>query len=285
MRFFAPPTAAGTSALRIQLCYLWRHRRLARLDQPRLLTEWIQHRKLHDRNPRLPLMADKVLVKAEVAKLLGERWVVPILWRGATLPTIPAWPFPYVVKSRHGSQQVQIVRNDADHRVAVKRSRAWMKQCYGAWLDEWLYGSIPRGILVESYIGTGEALPVDYKLFVFGGEVRFVQVHLDRAGNHRWIVFDRGWKRVSPATPDPDPPAPTTLPQMIAAAERLGAGFPFVRADFYEVDGQPVFGELTFYPGSGLEKVEPLRLDLQMGMLWAAASAADWTEAALRLTA
>lgn len=285
MRFLSPPTPAGTSALRIQLCYLWRHRRLARLDRPRLLTEWIQHRKLHDRNPRLPIMADKVRAKEEVAKTLGERWIVPTLWRGSALPNMPAWPFPYVVKSRHGSQQVQIVRNDADHQVAVKRSRSWMKQSYGEWLDEWLYGGIPRGILVEAFIGTDETLPIDYKLFVFGGTVSYIQVHLDRAGNHRWIVLDRRWKRVSPATPDADPPPPTTLLQMIAAAERLGAGLPFVRADFYEVDRQPVFGELTFYPGSGLEKVEPLRLDLKMGLLWAAALAAEWAEPAIRLTA
>jgi hypothetical protein len=72
---------------------------------------------------------------------------------------------------------------------------------------------------------------------------------------------------------------------MITAAERLGAGLSFVRADFYEVAHQPLFGELTFYPGSGLERVEPLRLDLEMGMLWAAALAADWSEPAARLTA
>jgi hypothetical protein len=268
-------TPVGTSRLRIQICYLWRHRRLARLGQPQLLTEWIQHRKLHDRDPRLPILADKVQAKIEVAAALGERWIVPTLWRGSVLPDVPAWPFPYVVKSRHGSQQVQIVRNEADHRIAVTRSRAWMKSGYGAWLDEWLYSEIPRGLLVEPFIGTGDALPVDYKLFVFGGRVSHVQVHLDRAGMHRWIVFDRQWRRASPATPDPDPPPPATLAQMIVAAERLGAGFPFVRADFYEVGGQPLFGELTFYPGSGLEHVEPAALDLEMGCLWAAALATD----------
>ncbi len=278
MRFDAPPATDRTSALRIRLCYLWRHHRLARLDPPRLLTEWIQHRKLHDRNPWLPVMADKLRAKEEVAKSLGATWVVPTLWRGTALPALPAWPFPYVVKSRHGSQQVAIVRNASDHRIAVKRSRRWMKRQYGAWLDEWLYSQIPRGLLVEPFIGTGSILPVDYKLFVFGGVVSFIQVHLDRGGNHRWIVFDRSWQRVSPATPDADPPPPRTLPRMIAAAERLGAGFSFVRADFYEINGQPLFGELTFYPGSGLEIVAPPSLDRAMGTLWTAAEAADRRE-------
>ena len=285
MRFLPPPTPAGTSPLRIQICYLWRHGRIARLRRPQLLTEWIQHRKLHDRDARLPLMADKVRAKTEVAASLGERWVIPTLWRGSALPSVPSWSFPYVVKSRHGSQQVQIVRNDADHRVAVRRSRAWMKQSYGAWLDEWLYGQIPRGILVEPFIGPGDALPVDYKLFVFGGVVSFIQVHLNRGGEHHWIVMDRCWRRASAASLHPDPSQPTTLPQMIKAAERLALGFAFVRADFYEVEGQPMFGELTFYPGSGLEKVEPLSLDREMGMLWTAAQDADWAELELKLTA
>ena len=53
----------GSSRLRIHLTYWWRHRRLAQLATPMLFTEWVQHRKLHDRDPRLPVLADKVTVK------------------------------------------------------------------------------------------------------------------------------------------------------------------------------------------------------------------------------
>ena len=81
------------------------------------------------------------------------------------------------------------------------------------------------------------------------------------------------WLRVSPASADPDPQPPATLGQMVAAAETLARDFDFVRADFYEVDGRPLFGELTFYPGSGLERVEPAALDEIMGRLWTEAGA------------
>jgi len=272
-RFPGPPTPVGSSSFRIQLTYWWRHRRLARLARPLLLTEWIQHRKLNDRDPRLPALADKVRVKAHVAKRLGSRWVTRSLWRGVRLPEEPAWDFPYVVKARHGCQQTMVVRSAADHAVAVTASRRWMAQAYGGWLDEWLYGEIERGLLIEPYIGDADVLPVDYKIFVFGGRARFIQVHLGRASDHRWIVLDRDWRRVSPATRDANPPRPASLAAMLLAAERLSDDFPFVRADFYEIAGQPRFGELTFYPGSGLEKVEPLRLDLLMGLLWSDAVA------------
>ena len=39
---------------------------------------------------------------------------------------------------------------------------------------------------------------------------------------------------------------------MIEAAETLiGQGWPFVRVDFYEIDDEPKFGELTSYPNAG----------------------------------
>lgn len=280
----SPPTAPGSSELRVQLTYWWRHRRLAQLEKPMLFTEWVQHRKLYDRDPRLPRLADKVRVKTFVAVRLGNDYVTPTLWEGTSLPAEPPCPFPYVVKSRHGCGHTAVVRSAAEHEEAMQRSERWMRQSYGAWLDEWLYGEIERGLLIEPFIGEGRALPVDYKIFIFGGEARFIQVHLDRGGDHRWIVFDREWRRVSEATDDPDPAPPTSLTEMMAAAERLAESFCFVRVDFYEVEGRPRFGELTFYPGSGLEPVKPARLDLLMGLLWSAALP-RWLEPAAALVA
>ena len=248
-----------------------------------LFTEWVQHRKLHDRDPRLPRLADKLQAKEFVTDRLGSDWVTPTLWRGKRLPEQAAWDFPYVVKSRHGCGHTAVVRNHADHGQAVALSKRWMGRTYGAWLDEWLYGEIGRGLLVEPFIGQGPALPIDYKVFVFRGVARFVQVHLGRGdGAHRWIVFDRDWKRVSLPSADPDPLPPASLQEMLRASERLAEGFCFVRTDFYEVEGQARFGEMTFYPGSGLERVKPPRLDLHMGLLWSA-SLPGWLETASRL--
>ena len=48
-------------------------------------------------------------------------------------------------------------------------------------------------------------------------------------------------------------------------AECLAEGMPFVRADFYEVAGELYFGEMTFYPGSGMEEFDPERWDAELG--------------------
>ena len=80
-----------------------------------------------------------------------------------------------------------------------------------------------------------------------------MQVHLERETRHRWIVMDRDWHRVSAPTSESDPAPPSSLSRMLAAAETLATGFDFVRVDFYEIARQPLFGEMTFYPGSGLD--------------------------------
>ncbi len=273
----APAVTASSdllARLRIAATYAWRHHRLPRIAQPERFTEFVQQRKLLDRNPLLPLCSDKVAVKQWVADRIGQHWITPTVWQGTALPLQPLWPRPFVVKSRHGCNQRAFVRTaDDDWQAICRRSEHWLKQPYGRWLDEWAYAHIPRGILVEPFIGTNGVLPLDYKLYVFGGKVACVQVHLDRETRHRWMLFTPAWQRLSAPTSDPDPAAPHSLGPMIAAAEVLGQGFDFVRVDFYEVDGRPRFGETTFYPGSGLDPFDPPDLDLMLGRLWAEARA------------
>lgn len=52
---------------------------------------------------------------------------------------------------------------------------------------------------------------------------------------------------------------------MVILAEKLSFGFPFVRVDFYEVNGAVFFGELTFFPGCGAEEFNPEEWDTTLG--------------------
>jgi len=263
------PAVAAGALVRVHLAYWWRHRRWLSLRAPQRFTELVQHRKLFDRTPHLPPLIDKIAVKRFVADRLGPEWLTPTLWSGDALPERPPWPRPFVVKSRHGCNQHRFVRSGDEDWGAIRRAAAgWMRSDYGRWLDEHGYRGVTRGLMVEPFVGDGHVLPLDYKLFVFHGRVAFIQVHLDREDDHRWLVFDRDWQRVSPRSDDADPPPPGSLDRMIAGAETLGRDLDFVRVDLYECDGQPRFGELTFYPGSGLHAVEPPALDFAMGALW-----------------
>lgn len=261
--------------LRLHLLYLIRHQRRVNLVDPATLTALIQWRKLHDRDARLPQLIDKLTAKYHAAEVLGQDWITPTLWSGTRLPEQPLWPTPFVVKSRHGCNQRHFIRTGQEdwHAIRADADR-WMRRDYGKWLDEWGYRHVPRGLIVEPFVGQNNVLPIDYKLFVFGGKVTHIQVHLDRETAHHWMVFDRNWTRLSRPVPEGDPPPPASLSEMMRGAEALARNFDFVRADFYEISGKPRFGELTFYPGSGLCKVDPPWLDAEWGRLWLEAIAA-----------
>ncbi|MDG6078606.1 hypothetical protein E3U23_05290 [Erythrobacter litoralis] len=251
----------------MSLTYLWRHGRLPDLKNPKRFTELVQRRKLVDRDPRMPLLVNKVTAKTVASRLFGEDWTIPTIWTGTTLPTEPDWLFPVIVKASHGCNQNVICHDCADLERARKHINRWPAKSYGLWLDEWAYRSVPRGLIVEPYLGEGPILPVDYKIYVFSGVAALIQVHVERNSNHRWILFDREWNQISQLN-EASVPAPQNLDSMISNAERIAEGFDFARVDFYEIDGKPKFGEVTFYPGSGLDPFEPAALDEKIGELW-----------------
>ncbi|MGO9947118.1 MAG: ATP-grasp fold amidoligase family protein [Steroidobacteraceae bacterium] len=149
----------------------------------------------------------------------------------------------------------------------------WQSRRYGAEWGEWLSGAIRPALLVEPFIGELCELPVDYKLWTFGGKVRMVQAATDRYSELKCTMFDTNWDRlpvkIAAYPSDPRPiPKPLSLNQMIEAAEILAEDLPFVRIDFYEVGNVPKFGEMTFYPGAGIDGFDPLEWDFKLGKLW-----------------
>ena len=54
---------------------------------------------------------------------------------------------------------------------------------------------------------------------------------------------------------------------MVELAEKLSEGIKFVRVDFYELDGNTYFGEMTFFPGCGYEEFTPEEWDYKLGQL------------------
>jgi hypothetical protein len=254
---------------RVAATFLWRHWRLPRLSKPRNYNEWVQWRKLNDRDVEFAMLTDKLHAKALASKLVGSSFIIPTLWQGDKLPNSPPWPMPFIVKANHGCRQFVVVRSMEDWRVAQRAAPRWLKNAYGHWLDEWHYRAAKRILLVEPFIGPAIGLPVDYKVFVFGGTAQFVQVHLGRGGNHRWAQFDRNFRQVSSSTKDAIA-RPERLDEMLEAAERIAVGRDHLRVDFYEAKGRLWFGELCLFPGSGLDRFDPPDLDETFGKFWTA---------------
>jgi len=248
--------------------------RLPKLIFPKSFNEKILHRRLFDRDSRIPNLIDKAKIKDFVRQQLGDEWITPSLYEGEDLPPLAErnWPVPFVVKATHGSHMNAFVRSPTDMTGETWREieasiKKWKAEDYG----RWPYTIMQKWILVEPFIGNGDP-PADYKIFVFGGHAHYIQVDLDRFGIHKRVLFDRDWNK-QPFTyrypsDDREVERPSSLDSMIEAAETLGRDFSFVRVDFYEIDQMPRFGEMTFFPHSGLARFHPDEYDFRLGALW-----------------
>ena len=261
---------------RIRAAFLRGHRRLPDLDNPKTFSELVQWRKLNGlaTDPRFSIYADKVKVKEIVASTLGPEWITPTLWSGKTLPDALDWPMPFVIKANHAAGRNHFVRTPADRDAPDLQvlTQCWLADTHYPHLLETHYDRIDPQLLVEPIIGADGVSPDDFKLFVFGGRVEFIQVDLGRFSAHRRVFYDRDWRRCAFGYEYPlyegDVPRPGSLERMIEGAEVLARGFDFVRLDFYDLDGEPRFGEATFAPESGFGRFRPAAMDAAVGALW-----------------
>lgn len=111
----------------------------------------------------------------------------------------------------------------------------------------------------------------DYKFFCFNGKVKFFKVDFGRFVEHHANYYSPEGELLvfGEQGLEPDPSYPIELPdnlkEMISLAERLSNNKPFLRVDFYNVNGKIYFGELTFYPASGFGKWTPDKADEMIG--------------------
>lgn len=261
------------TSLKIQ--HIIRNGRRLDLKNPKTLTDKIQYRKIYDNNPLLAICSDKVLAKDYVAERIGSEYVIPTLWHGKSLPPRAQrnWARPYILKANHMSGGNTFIRPDdqVDWDAVEALADRWMKTSYRPDLFERHYDQIDRQLLVEPLIGEGCFLN-DYKFHVFHGKVKFIAAYSGRGDDPRAYITSPEWEAMDcrDYTPWPDtpPPPPSSLKQMVEIAEILGRDFCYVRVDLYENDGAPLFGEMTFMPGSGYRGFKPHSYDEHFGSFW-----------------
>ncbi len=264
------------SRQRVQMTYLKCFRRFPNLKHPKTFSEKIQVRKLFDHNPLLALCADKIAVKDYIRERIGIDLVIPTLFTGNQLPPIAdrTWKRPFVIKATHGSgMNIFVHTASAINWSAIQdRMIEFLAFDYSRASVELFYSHIPRRIIVEPFLSDDGELPLDYKLFVFGGRTEMIQIDTGRLTAHRRVFYDPKWNRLDLTYGFPIEPKriekPATLDRMIETAAILGKPFPFVRIDFYEVSGKCYFGEMTFTPEGGFVKFNPKEKDAELGAMW-----------------
>ena len=134
-------------------------------------------------------------------------------------------------------------------------------------------------IVNEDYVMTlhVEAKPSkdlkDYKFFCFNGEPRYCQVISDRNTDEKIDFYDMHWKRLVGLVGLNDKvhnseyaiPCPESFEDMKQMASLLAKSIPFSRIDFYEINHQAYFGEITFFPATGFGNFNPREWNVKMG--------------------
>ena len=282
--------------------------RLWRTRNPSTFRDKVRYKMLRDHRTLVVTFADKAAVRDYVARVVGEQY----LPRAYAIVTDPAelldvaLPAAYVVKPTHGSGAAIVVSEHApgDARLpsepgnwvyrhvrpehasrgdVIRIAQGWVTQLYGQGPNrEWVYGRMPRRIIVEELLAADDgAIPDDYKFFVFHGRCAFVQVDAGRFGRRTQDFFRPGWQHLplsaGPPWAEPEPTRPARLPEMIDLAERLGADTDFVRVDLYNIPdgdvagdtgGRIVFGELTSFPAGGDSPFDPESFNELFGRPW-----------------
>ena len=244
---------------------------------PKTYNEKLQWLKLHDRKPIYTQMVDKYTSKRHVAERIGEKYIIPTIGVWERPEDIP-WnelPNQCVAKVTHDSGGIVICKDKSQLNIFTAKQKLsnGLKRDYYAVSREWPYKDVKRQIIVEQYMvdESGHELK-DYKFFCFDGEPKMLFIATDRENTNEETKFDffdmkfnllpftNGHKHAKVL-----PTKPKGFDTMVELARKLSIGIPHVRVDFYDINGQVYFGELTFYHWSGFVSFEPKEWDYKIG--------------------
>ena len=259
----------------VQLQYFKHFKRLPNLLSPQTFNEKLQWLKLYDRRPEYTVMVDKYLVKDYVREKIGDHYIIPtiVAFDHAYEVDFKILPDKFVLKWNHDSGSVVVCKDKSkfDKESAIKQLSAAENGSKGYWYGrEWPYKNVRPKLIAEQLLESDGDL-VDYKLMCFNGKVKCIFTCTRRFSKEglRVTFYDLDWNIMPFTRNHPREESPMTKPisleSMVSAAENLTKNIPFARIDFYEVDGRPYFGEITLYPGSGLEPFDPEEWDYTLG--------------------
>lgn len=248
-------------------------------ENPKTLNDKFNWLKVNYHDERLHQFADKYEVKQFVSKTIGEEYVVPCLgvWDSFDEIDFTKLPNQFVIKTTHDSSGAYIVRDKRKMDVDAAR-----KHCEGSlrrgWYypnREWVYKDVRRRIIADTFLDdhshdkSGISLN-DYKFWCFNGFPKAMYVTVkDKEIFENFYDKDFNPMPINHrfARHEPEFEKPQGFEKMWDLSGKLATATksPFVRVDFFNVDGKIYFGEFTFYDWAGLRPFADEKQEIELG--------------------
>lgn len=237
----------------------WKH--------PRDINEKINWLKFNSDTSKWTEYSDKYAVRDYVKDKGFEDILVPLYgkWDNVSSIDFSQLPTSFVLKTNHGSGSIVIVKDKSqcDEAKIRKDIANWLKEPFGKLQGEPHYLSIERCVIAEALLVPSDSFSfslVDYKIWCFNGTPKYVLVCYNRTSSAVYLeLYDTEWNYLPQKSHFTDHyrngggvvPKPRNLGKMLEVASRLSVGFPQVRVDLYDNNGQVFFGEMTFTSAGG----------------------------------
>lgn len=246
------------------------------LENPRTYNEKLQWIKLYDRKPMYCNLVDKYEVKDYVSKKIGSRFIIPTygVWNHFDDIDFNQLPNQFVLKCTHDSGGLVICKDkeSLDLRKAKKKIEKCLKTNFYLTGREWPYKNVQPRIIAEKYMEDAYGELRDYKFFCFNGVPKVMFIASDRQKpdeDVKFDFFDMDFNHLDISNGHPQskilPQKPQGFEEMKYLASELSTGLREIRIDFYEINGDIYFGEMTFFQHSGFCAIKPIEWDIKMG--------------------
>lgn len=244
----------------LYLSYLINFGKKPNFKEPQTFNEKMNWLKLHDRRDVYTTMVDKYEAKAFVAARIGEQYIVKNYgvydcWEAIDFSKMPD---RFVIKGTHDSGGAFVCKNKKsfDFKKVERQIKHNLKINYFFPIREWPYKNVKHRIIVDQLLDDHSNRELrDYKFWCFNGNP--IYMYITNKGcvikenfydmDFKPVAIDHGFERVVP-----EYEKPSEFEEMKDLAAKLSVGIPFVRVDFFDVDGKVYFGEFTFYDWGGM---------------------------------
>lgn len=247
------------------------------LNNPKTLNEKICWLKVNWYDPKAVICADKYLVKYHVRSKVGEEILVKNygVWDNPKDIEWDKLPNKFILKTNHGCGGHVICKDKStlNKKQAIKELKKGFYDDYAPNAQEWTYDNIKPKVICEELLEENEHSPLDYKIFCNNGKVKLLYVcsRHDCANGAKLELnyYDRDFNLYPCQQSYPnisrEIKKPVNYEKMIEYAEILSKDFPFVRVDFYNINGKIYFGEFTFFASGGALEFQPEEYDRIFG--------------------